>query len=404
MNLGSWLARLFSRQVKVSTVSHKVGWHIGNTVPWDAGDESIMQSVPPKMVTFITGEGFWPTHMEWILNEVNPDCHFCFRPYFPPSDNPIAYQNYLDSVESMLDQPTWDFIPPAQRHLQIFNEQNMPRWSQWEGFGDTVEDMERFNEWFCRGYEQLSGYGFKIGWTPLTIGNRDVCFPDVDALNVPYYMHGPEAAKVNPTPGEIQAAILSGPCYDSLMMADEYYAHIYCINSPEISIYEPWYGLRFAEYAKFFPKPYDVWINENGIGLPPESWGLWYDLLNEYDYVKGTSIWILHHLIPDASHEIVRYLHQYIESQPPPPEPPPVDFEEELRNHAWNYEGKFQPNIPYNPDAAFQRYARDHGLGIPMSGESDVSIGGILIRFQCFSGAIVYTEVPHWDQTAHLAW
>ena len=391
-------------------MAHKVGWHIGNAMEFDGGQKSVLQAVRPACVTFLTGEGYTPEHMKWTL-ELNPDCHFIFRPYFLPNDTPTSYQNYLCSVASLIDQSVWDFIPEPQRHLQIFNEQNMPRWSQWEGFGDKVADMQRFDDWFCKGYEFLKSINptFKIGWTPLTPGNRDAYF-STDPQNVPYYMHGPEAAKPEPTDGDIAAAILSGPCYNSLMMADEYYCHIYVLNDAANQIYKDWGGLRFTQYAKFFPKPMDIWIPENGIGVPVQSWGLWYDLLDHYPEVKGTSIWILGHTIGSSGHEIVKYLRDYVKNKPEPPHEPepepelppgvdPDEVEQEVRNAAWASVG-----VPYNPDAAFPTYARLEGLGAPEAAEEDIEIGGVMFRYQPFVGGVVFCRVGDWSNVAHLEW
>jgi hypothetical protein len=388
-------------------MAHKVGWHIGNAMSFGAGQKSVLQAVPPACVTFIAGEGYTPEHMKWTL-ELNPGCHFIFRPYFLPNDNPTAYQNYLDSVASLIDQAVWDLIPERQRHLQIFNEQNMPRWSQWEGFGDTVDDMARFNDWFCRGYEQLKMVNptFKIGWTPLTPGNRDAWFK-TDPMNVPYYMHGPEAAKPNPSDNDIALAISSGPCYDSLMLADEYYAHIYVLNDASNQIFQPWGGLRFVQYAKFFPKPMDIWIPENGIGLPVHNWKLWYDLLDKHQTVKGTSIWILGHTIRSDGDPIVKFLRDYMRGKPePPPEPepePPIvdpdEIEQRVREKAWDTVG-----VPYNPEAAFPVYARLEGLGSPLAGEDDVEVDGVSFRFQPYVGGVVFCKVGDWGNVTHIEW
>ena len=382
-------------------INHKVGWHVGNeNIPFGKGQKSVVRAVPPAALTFITGEGFQPDHMRWVLNEINPDCHFFFRPYFVPSNKPLDYQNYLNAVESLIDQPTWDFIPVPQRHLQIFNEQNMPRFSQWEGFGTTVDDMKRFDDIFCRGYDQLKAANktFKIGWTPLTPGNRDVFFR-VDDQNAPYYMHGPEAAKLNPTTEDIQRAIRFGPCYNSLMKADEYLAHIYIVNDAENQIYQPWGGMRWHEYEKYLPKPMDIWLPE--LGIQHGSWGAYFNLLNRYPQVKGTSIWRLGHEIKSAGNPAVQEIKRYLEGSPPTPEPaPPVlSIEEQIRDSAWH-----RVDVRYNPDAAFALYARLEQLGAPLADEYDETIDDVAFRIQPFVGGVVVAEVGQWDKVSHLEW
>lgn len=69
--------------------------------------------------------------------------------------------------------------------------------------------------------------------------------------------------------------------------------------------------------------------------------------------------------------------------------------EDEIRNAAWNALG-----IAYNPDAAFPRYAREKGLGNPVTGEVDVGE----YRLQGFAGGIVYAPIGRWDECQHMSW
>ncbi len=78
-----------------------------------------------------------------------------------------------------------------------------------------------------------------------------------------------------------------------------------------------------------------------------------------------------------------------------PPEPAPEPDEEAIRRAAWNVR-----NIPYNPEAAFPRYAREHGLGNPVTAEVDVGD----VRLQGFSGGIVYARIGDWGNCSHIAW
>ena len=305
---------------------HKVGWHLGNAHAMSGGDWSVLRAVPPASITFISGEAIGGNEIRRIL-EISPQCHIFMRPYYAPSDKEQDFRNYLRGLKDLIAPGNWEFIPEGQRHLQIFNEQNMPHTApighptdQWEGFGASIEDMKRFNRWFCIAYDELKAVNpvWKIGFSPLTPGNRDAYFR-TDPQNVPYYMHGPEAAKENPTPKEIRAAIKSGPCYEALKRADEYLAHIYVINDAEHQMYEIWAGLRFVQYAKFFPKPMDIWITELGIGGNPDNWVRWFKLLDNYPEVKGTGIWILGHIIRSDGDPQVKKLQSYVNSLPAAP-------------------------------------------------------------------------------------
>ena len=70
-----------------------------------------------------------------------------------------------------------------------------------------------------------------------------------------------------------------------------------------------------------------------------------------------------------------------------------------VREAAWNAAG-----IPFNPRAAFPRYAREHDLGTPQTEEFDFSYKGVNYRGQGFSGAIVYAQVGDWTNIKEMDW
>ena len=70
-----------------------------------------------------------------------------------------------------------------------------------------------------------------------------------------------------------------------------------------------------------------------------------------------------------------------------------------VREAAWNAAG-----IPFNPEAAFARYAREHELGTPQTDEFDFSYKGVNYRGQGFSKAIVFAKVGHWDNIGEMSW
>ncbi|HRX05079.1 MAG TPA: hypothetical protein P5148_18160 [Anaerolineae bacterium] len=81
---------------------------------------------------------------------------------------------------------------------------------------------------------------------------------------------------------------------------------------------------------------------------------------------------------------------------PPPPPPPPGEVPlEMIRRNAWDI-----LDIPFNPDAAIGRYAREHNLGVPLTGEFDVAG----YRCQGFVNGIVHVVIGHWDQVSHTNW
>jgi hypothetical protein len=70
-----------------------------------------------------------------------------------------------------------------------------------------------------------------------------------------------------------------------------------------------------------------------------------------------------------------------------------------VREAAWNAAG-----IPFNPQAAFPRYAREHDLGNPMTDEFDFAYRGVNYRGQGFSQAIVFCRVGDWDNLKDMSW
>lgn len=79
------------------------------------------------------------------------------------------------------------------------------------------------------------------------------------------------------------------------------------------------------------------------------------------------------------------------------PEPSlPADV---VREAAWNAAG-----IPFNPQAAFPRYARDHDLGVPQTEEFDFSYRGVNYRGQGFGKAIVFARVGDWGDIKETSW
>ena len=83
----------------------------------------------------------------------------------------------------------------------------------------------------------------------------------------------------------------------------------------------------------------------------------------------------------------------------PEPPPPPLPLHDALRHAAWSKRG-----LSYNPKAAFSVYARQHGLGSPLTGEFDVELQGQSYRVQGFTGGIVYADMGRWSDVRHLRW
>jgi hypothetical protein len=288
----------------------RVGWHLGNEKAMTGQDWTIIERVPPGSIVLLPSydlstQRVTRDDVRCIL-EIAPGCHVHLRPYVPPS---IVVNNEIGKLVDAIKRVQDDWattIPDGQKHLSLFNEQNMPRGSSsFEGFGSTVDDMVRFNDVFCDVYGRLKAHNpaYRIGFTPLTPGNRDV-YMATDTEGVPYYMHGATAAHGQVSEGEIERAIREGPCYEALSICDEYLAHVYIHNEPTAYASDA-YGLRWLRYADYFPRPLDVWITEGG--FPNRStlnqyWAgvallRWLDHLQTYTAPKatlrGVALWIL---------------------------------------------------------------------------------------------------------------
>jgi hypothetical protein len=79
----------------------------------------------------------------------------------------------------------------------------------------------------------------------------------------------------------------------------------------------------------------------------------------------------------------------------PPATGPSATAIQAIRNAAWS-----QLGIPYNPDAAFAKFARQQGMGNPVTTEFDISG----YRAQGFTGGILYAKIGDWANIQILAW
>ncbi len=76
-----------------------------------------------------------------------------------------------------------------------------------------------------------------------------------------------------------------------------------------------------------------------------------------------------------------------------------ADVPTALREFAWQKLGQ-----PLNPTAAFQRFARLKGLGVPLTDEKDVLLNGVQYRVQGYAGGIVFAVVGDWGNVQTLSW
>ena len=291
----------------------RLGWHAGNEDEITALDWEIMDLVRPQMFVWLASYGLssqriGERELKRVL-ELCPDAALHARFYVVPSQaaDDAELTRMWDAV-SVAIEDLLRFIPVGQLHVQIFNEPNMPRWAQWERFGDQLADMRRYDRVFSEGIARLRArfVGVHFGVMALTDGNRDMWFPGVAAGH--YYMHGPAGCAEALSSTQVQAAIAEGPCLNALLTANELYNHTYIykraeqVESGEMNYRLPWYGLRVERQKLFLPKEMPTWITEAGFphkaALDAAPWAgdalcRWLALLQERRAVEGVALWIL---------------------------------------------------------------------------------------------------------------
>jgi hypothetical protein len=211
------------------------------------------------------------------------------RYYTPRKGGPVVWGTHALETVGLAQRCLDAGLPLAKLMLKPFNEPNMPQWAQWEGFGDTEEDMKRYNEALLLFMETARAQlpGVTIGGPHLTVGNRDVRFPN-DAPGV-YYYHGAD--------GRFE----SSPCYEALRALDVHFVHCYGMHPGQYA--DRAHGLRFLEYEKYLQGK-DIYVVEGAYGINSgqaadqntvrgQETVAYLRLLGEkYPQVKGVALWI----------------------------------------------------------------------------------------------------------------
>jgi len=91
--------------------------------------------------------------------------------------------------------------------------------------------------------------------------------------------------------------------------------------------------------------------------------------------------------------QLVQMLKKHLDTDVPVV-PPMVD-ESVIRQACWD-----RQNVPHNPNAALQKFAREECLMAPLGPEFDV--GGY--RVQAYADGIAYCEIGHWHDVRFLSW
>lgn len=213
------------------------------------------------------------------------------RYYSPPKGGggTVSWGTHADQSVALAHRCIAAGIPAKYLMLKPFNEPNMPSWAQWEGFGDTEDDIKRYNEALLLfiSIARRDLPGVRIGGPHLTVGNRDVRFSnDPQAV---YYYHGRD--------GKFETS----PCAAALSALDAHFVHTYGMAPGQYA--DPAHGLRFLEYERYL-KGKPVYIVEGAYGIGSgqaadqntvrgqETVAYLQLLGDKYPQVKGIALWI----------------------------------------------------------------------------------------------------------------
>jgi hypothetical protein len=266
-------------------VPYKYGHHLPNWFNgFSDGYKREVEATLPISLTFldnVKGEGLVQAVDLLHRNGVKP--WLVFRPYFRPDDgvNPAIVEGYANGAVIRMRDDYFQHPLLKQAYdegrfiVKLFNETNIggegfPRGRA--GFADALRYWKQ-----ARNVVKAAYPNAKIVSLCNTPGNDDVWFRS-DLERAHYWFHGPEAAKPNPTPAEIQAAIESCLFREMFLLCDIIGTHVYAnLRSTVTGDLKTWYAYRYKQYLKFLT-PYlnagkKVIINE---------WDLGYDDGQEY--------------------------------------------------------------------------------------------------------------------------
>jgi len=99
----------------------------------------------------------------------------------------------------------------------------------------------------------------------------------------------------------------------------------------------------------------------------------------------------------DFDRELVKMLKKHLDTVPDLPTipVPPIVNEDTIRRACWD-----RQNVPYNPEAALQRFAAEKCLMAPLGPEFDIGD----YRVQAYADGIVYCKIGMWHDVHWLSW
>lgn len=272
--------------------------------------------------------------------ELAGHCEVVLRRYYVPREgNANTWGAHALETAAFARRVIQAGIPARFLIAKPFNEPNMPRWGQWEGFGPKPEDQERYNQAVLIFVRQFKNElpEVRTGGPHLTVGNRDVKFPN-DPPGY-YYYHGPD----------LRAD--SSICHEALQAFDVHFVHCYGLDSGQYR--DRAHGLRFLAYEKYLP---DVPIYNVESGCAINSPRPWHEntlrgeetveylrlLGDHYPQVKGIAFFIggdrmwdafrhSNDATPGSHRPVVKMVEEALRADPEPdPAPDPVEGQYKL--------------------------------------------------------------------------
>lgn len=278
----------------------RAGLHLGNwgeDIPGSTRD-LIVQS---KANALLAMQNIKPENLRFWA-EQNPNGYFISRFHYDAHGQMASYpqvvnwaNGQVELIDSYLKIPEFRTIYDNDRFgVKVFNEPNFV----FEGFGTSEEAMKVYNEMFMVAAKYIKDRFPKaktIGYS-LAPGNKDAFFKS-DRTNEHYFLHGPEAAKENPTEKEIKAAIQSCLTREAQNHMDWFGCHVY----PHPGTWNEYHlGRRFTQYWKFLPEKLvnNTFIlecsvaDEAGQAVRANETNEWLWMLNrDYPQVKAITMW-----------------------------------------------------------------------------------------------------------------
>lgn len=340
------------------------GLHFSNAIGITDADVDIIQRWTPlsllEAMENIVNNDMDKLRMCW---ELAGRCKVVLRYYYRPCEGgPNVWGAHALNSVTLARKCAYNGIPIEYLMLKPFNEPNMPRWGQWEGFGNKPADIEKYNRALNIFIDVAKNEEpeLLIGGPHLTIGNMDVKFPN-DPVGE-YYYHGADM--------QFESSL----CAESLKRLDVHFVHCYGFKPGEYK--QRAYGLRFAEYQKYFTGK-DVYIVEGAYGISAglpapqntirgeETADYLRILAEEHPQVKGIALWIggdrawfdFRHSdgwSADTHRPVVFYVEKAVNDDPTPPPPPPptglkvYDLHGNEKDYAWavgKYGVRWEPCI-----------------------------------------------------------